>query len=144
MITHFLIQEEPKLTEIPKDSGVAANMTPLVRMSLDEALDKINVLEANTKTLDIQLKQVTEERNQANSVLHAQVRASFLNKARALTQIPETQLHKKGNDELESIVKLAEQIKRPNPKSIMFSADSNRNEGLIDLYGERMKKFGSR
>jgi hypothetical protein len=144
VITHFLIQEEPKLTEIPKDSGVAANMTPLVRMSLDEALDKINVLEANTKTLDIQLKQVTEERNQANSVLHAQVRASFLNKARALTQIPETSLHKMGNDELESIVKLAEQIKRPNPKSIMFSADSNRNEGLIDLYGERMKKYGSR
>lgn len=132
------------MAEKPIDSGSAANMTPLVRMSLDEALDKINVLEANTKTLDIQLKQVTDERNQANSVLHAQVRASFLNKARALTQIPETQLHKMGNDELESIVKLAEQIKRPNPKSIMFSADSNRNEGLIDLYGERMKKFGSR
>ena len=132
------------MTEKPIDSGSAANMTPLVRMSLDEALDKINVLEANTKTLDIQLKQVTEERNQANSVLHAQVRASFLNKARGLTQIPETQLHKMGNDELESIVKLAEQIKRPNPKSIMFSADSNPNEGLIDLYGERMKKYASR
>lgn len=132
------------MTEQPKDSGSVTNMTPLVRMSLDEALDKINVLEANTKTLDIQLKQVTDERNQANSVLHAQVRASFLNKARGLTQIPETSLHKMGNDELESIVKLAEQIKRPNPKSIMFSADSNRNEGLIDLYGERMKKYGSR
>jgi hypothetical protein len=26
----------------------------------------------------------------------------------------------------------------------MFNADSNRNEGLIDLYGERMKKYGSR
>jgi hypothetical protein len=49
-----------------------------------------------------------------------------------------------GNDELESIVRLAEQIKRPNPKSIMFNADSNPNEGLIDLYGERMKKYGSR
>ena len=68
VINRFLIQEEPKLTEIPKDSGVAANTNPLVRMSLDEALDKINVLEASTKTLDIQLKQVTEERNQANSV----------------------------------------------------------------------------
>ena len=132
------------MAEIPKDSGVASNTNPLVRMSLDEALDKINVLEASTKALDVQLKQVTDERNQANSVLHAQVRASFLNKARALTQIPETSLHKMGNDELESIVKLAEQIKRPNPKSIMFNADSNRNEGLIDLYGERMKKFGSR
>ena len=142
MITHFLLQEEPKLAEQSKDSGSAATMMPLVRMSLDEALDKINVLEASTKALDIQLKQVTEERNQANSVLHAQVRASFLNKARALTQIPETSLHKMGNDELESIVK--EQIKRPNPKSIMFSADSNRNEGLIDLYSERMKKYGSR
>ena len=132
------------MTEIPKDSGVAPNMTSLVRMSLDEALDKINVLEASTKALDVQLKQVTEERNQVNSVLTAQVRAAFLNKARVLTQIPETSLHKMGNDELESIVKLAEQIKRPNPKSIMFNADSNRNEGLIDLYGERMKKFGSR
>jgi hypothetical protein len=105
------------MAEIPKDSGVAPNIMPLVRMSLDEALDKINVLEASTKALDVQLKQVTEERNQVNSVLTAQVRAAFLNKARALTQIPETQLHKMGNDELESIVKLAEQIKRPNPKS---------------------------
>ena len=132
------------MTEKPIDSGSAANTNPLVRMTLDEALDKINVLEASTKTLDIQLKQVTEERNQANSVIHAQIRASFLNKARGLTQIPETSLHKMGNDELESIVRLAEQIKRPNPKSIMFNADSNRNEGLIDLYGERMKKYASR
>jgi hypothetical protein len=132
------------MAEKPIDSGVAPNIMPLVRMSLDEALDKINVLEASTKALDVQLKQVTEERNQVNSVLTAQVRAAFLNKARALTQIPETSLHKMGNDELESIVKLAEQIKRPNPKSIMFNADSNRNEGLIDLYGERMKKYGRR
>jgi hypothetical protein len=132
------------MTEQSKTSESAPNIMPLVRMSLDEALDKINVLEASTKALDVQLKQVTEERNQVNSVLTAQVRAAFLNKARALTQIPETSLHKMGNDELESIVKLAEQIKRPNPKSIMFSADSNRNEGLIDLYGERIKKFGSR
>ena len=132
------------MAEKPIDSGSAPNIMPLVRMSLDEALDKINVLEASTKALDVQLKQVTEERNQVNSVLTAQVRAAFLNKARVLTQIPETSLHKMGNDELESIVKLAEQIKRPNPKSIMFNADSNRNEGLIDLYGERMKKFGSR
>ena len=57
------------MAEQPKDSGSAPNMMPLVRMSLDEALDKINVLEASTKALDIQLKQVTEERNQANSVL---------------------------------------------------------------------------
>ena len=132
------------MAEQPKDSGSAPNTNLLVRMTLDEALDKINVLEASTKTLDIQLKQVTEERNQANSVIHAQIRASFLNKARGLTQIPETSLQKMGNDELESIVKLAEQIKRPTPKSIMFNADSNRNEGLIDLYGERMKKYGSR
>ena len=106
------------MAEIPKDSGSAPNVMPLVRMSLDEALDKINVLEANTKTLDTQLKQVTEERNQVNSVLTAQVRAAFLNKARTLTQIPETSLHKMGNDELESIVKLAEQIKRLTPRAL--------------------------
>jgi hypothetical protein len=44
------------MAEIPKDSGSAPNIMPLVRMSLHEALDKINVLEANTKTLDVQLK----------------------------------------------------------------------------------------
>jgi hypothetical protein len=113
-------------------------------MSVDQALDKINVLEANSKVLEMKLKQVTGELGEANSVLHGQVRALFLNKARALTQIPETQLQKMGNDELENIVKLAEQIKRPNPKSIMFSADANPNEGIIDLYGERMKKYGTR
>ena len=67
---------------------------PLVRMSLDEALDKINVLEASTKALDVQLKQVTEERDQANSVLNAQVHATLMNKARNLTMFPETSLQK--------------------------------------------------
>jgi hypothetical protein len=48
------------MTEQSKTSESAPNIMPLVRMSLDEALDKINVLEASTKALDVQLKQVTE------------------------------------------------------------------------------------
>ncbi len=117
------------------------NIIPPVRMSMEQALDKINVLESERKVIETELTKVKIERDQANSVLYAQVRANYLNKARALTQIPETTLHKMGNDELESVVKLAEQIKRPNPKSIMFSADqSNPNENLIDLYSERIKR----
>ncbi len=117
------------------------NMIPPVRMSMEQALDKINVLETEKKAIETELTKAKSERDQANSVLYAQVRANYLNKARALTQIPETTLHKMGNDELESVVKLAEQIKRPNPKSIMFSADqSNPNENLIDLYSERIKR----
>ncbi len=108
-------------------------------MSMEQALDKINVLEAENKVIAAELTVAKSERDQANSVIYAQVRASYLNKARALTQIPESQLHKMGNDELESVVKLAEQIKRPNPKSIMFSADQT-NEGLLDLYSERIKR----
>ncbi len=44
-----------------------------------------------------------------------------------------------GNDELETVVKLAEQMKRPNPKSIMFQADTSESD-LIDLYSERFKR----
>ena len=115
------------------------NLLPPVRMSMEQALDKINVLEAENKVIAAELTVAKSERDQANSVIYAQVRAGYLNKARALTQIPEAQLHKMGNDELESVVKLAEQIKRPNPKSIMFSADQP-NEGLLDLYTERIKR----
>ena len=115
------------------------NLLPPVRMSMEQALDKINVLEAENKVIAAELTVAKSERDQANSVIYAQVRAGYLNKARALTQIPEAQLHKMGNDELESVVKLAEQIKRPNPKSIMFSADQP-NEGLLDLYSERIKR----
>ena len=130
--------ETPPSTNSPAGEP---NLIPPVRMSIEQALDRINILEAENKTIEAELTKAKTERDQANSVLYAQVRASYLNKARALTQIPETQLHKMGNDELESIVKLAEQIKRPNPKSIMFSADhSNPNDGLIDLYSERVKR----
>ncbi len=108
---------------------------------MEQALDKINILEAEKKVIEVELAKAKSERDQANSVLYAQVRAKYLDKARALTQIPEATLHKMGNDELESVVKLAEQIKRPNPKSIMFSADqANPNEGLIDLYTERTRR----
>ena len=43
------------MAEQTEDSGSVVNMNPLVRISLYEVLDKINVLEANTKTLDVQL-----------------------------------------------------------------------------------------
>ncbi len=117
------------------------NLIPPVRMSMEQALDKINVLEAEKKAIAAELNIAKSERDQANSVLYAQVRANYLNRARALTQIPETTLHKMGNDELESVVKLAELIKRPNPKSIMFASDqSSPNDVLIDLYSERTKR----
>ncbi len=106
---------------------------------MEEALDKINLLEVSRKAAEAELEIVKKERDQANSVLSAQVRASYLQKARNLTSIPETQLHKMGNDELETVVKLAEQMKRPNPKSIMFQADTNESD-LIDLYSERFKR----
>ena len=129
----------PETPSINNPPAGEPNVIPPVRMSMEQALDKINVLEAENKVIAAELKVAKGERDQANSVLYAQVRASYLNKARALTQIPESQLHKMGNDELESVVKLAEQIKRPNPKSIMFSADQS-NEGLLDLYNERIKR----
>ncbi len=112
---------------------------PLVRMSMEEALDKINLLEVSRKAAEAELEKVKKERDQANSVLSAQVRAAYLQKARILTSIPESQLHKMGNDELETVVKLAEQMKRPNPKSIMFQADTSESD-LIDLYSERFKR----
>ena len=130
------------MPENPPSNNPAAGeptlLTP-VRMSMEQALDKINVLEAENKVIAAELTVAKSERDQANSVIYAQVRAGYLNKARALTQIPESQLHKMGNDELESVVKLAEQIKRPNPKSILFSADQP-NEGILDLYSERIKR----
>ncbi len=124
----------PQLNPAP-----AEPMIPLVRMSMEEALDKINLLEASRRNAEAELEKVKKERDQANSVLSAQVRAGYLQKARSLTSIPESQLHKMGNDELESVVKLAEQIKRPNPKRIIFDADAQTpSEGLIDLYNERV------
>jgi hypothetical protein len=121
------------------NAGPAEPVIPVVRMSMEEALDKINLLEASRKAAEAELEKVKKERDQGNSVLSAQVRAAYLQKARSLTSIPETQLHKMGNDELETVVKLAEQMKRPNPKSIMFQADTNESD-LIDLYSERFKR----
>lgn len=115
-------------------------MPPAVRMSIDEALDKINTLEDATKQLQSELDVTKQERDQANSVLNAQIRASFLREARATLSIPETQLQKMGNDELETVLKNAKLIKHPNPKSILFSADQEENSGLIDLYSERIKR----
>ncbi len=132
---------DKKLPDNPSQSNVspAEPIIPLVRMSMEEALDKINLLEASRKNAEAELEKVKKERDQANSVLSAQVRACYLQKARNLTSIPETQLHKMGNDELETVVKLAEQMKRPNPKSIMFQADTSESD-LIDLYSERFKR----
>ena len=114
--------------------------TPPVRMTIDQALDQVNVLTSEKEKLAKSLDIVTKERDQANSVLNAQVHAALMNKARNLTMFPETVLAKMGNDELENVVKLADLIKRPTMKSIKFGADTQeRNEGLIDLYTERMK-----
>lgn len=114
--------------------------TPPVRMTIDQALDQVNVLTSEKEKLAKSLDIVTKERDQANSVLNAQVHATLMNKARNLTMFPETVLAKMGNDELENVVKLAELIKRPTMKSIKFGADTqNPNDGLIDLYSERIK-----
>jgi hypothetical protein len=109
-------------------------------MTIDQALDQVNVLTSEKEKLAKSLDIVTKERDQANSVLNAQVHATLMNKARNLTMFPETVLAKMGNDELENVVKLAELIKRPTMKSIKFGADTqNPNDGLIDLYSERIK-----
>jgi hypothetical protein len=114
--------------------------TPPVRMTIDQALDQVNVLTSEKEKLAKSLDIVTKERDQAKRVLNAQVHATLMNKARNLTMFPETVLAKMGNDELENVVKLAELIKRPTMKSIKFGADTqNPNDGLIDLYSERIK-----
>ncbi len=56
----------------------AEPVIPLIRMSMEDALDKINVLEASHKTVEAELEKVKKERDQANSVLSAQVRAAHL------------------------------------------------------------------
>ncbi len=133
---------DKKLPDNPSQSNVspAEPVIPLVRMSMEEALDKINLLDASRRAAEAELEKVKKERDQANSVLSAQVRAAYLQKARGLTHFAETQLQKMGNDELEKVIKIAELVKQPNPKSIMLTADSNENEGLIDLFSERFKR----
>ncbi len=50
---------------------------------MEEALDKINLLEASRKAAEAELENVKKERDQANSVLSAQVRAAYLQKPAA-------------------------------------------------------------
>jgi hypothetical protein len=110
-------------------------------MSMEQALDKINVLEAQNKIITAELTAAKSERDQANSVLNAQIRAKYMDKLRAIGTLPETTLHRMSNDQLENEIAVLERNKRSNPKSILFSADqANRNEGLIDLYTERVKR----
>ena len=117
------------------------NLIPPVRMSMEQALDKINVLEAQNKIIASELEATKQERDQANSVLNAQIRAKYMDKLRAIGTLPETTLQRMSNDQLENEIAVLERNKRSNPKSILFSADqANRNEGLIDLYSERIKR----
>ena len=116
------------------------NLIAPVRMSMEQALDKINVIEAANKRISEELEAVQRERDQANSVLNAQVLAKYMDKLRAIGTLPEATLHRMSNDQLENEIEVLERNKRSNPKSIMFSADQEQNNGLIDLYGERMKR----
>ena len=75
-------------------------------MTIDQALDQVNILTSEKERLAKSLDIVTKERDQANSVLNAQVHATLMNKARNLTMFPETVLAKMGNDELENVVNL--------------------------------------
>ncbi len=132
------------MPENPPNNNPAAgepNLLPPARMSMEQALDKINVLEAENKVIAAELEATKQERDQANSVLNAQIRAKYMDKLRAIGTLPETVLHRMSNDQLKNEIAVLERNKRSNPKSILFSADqANRNEGLIDLYSERVKR----
>ena len=45
---------------------------------MEQALDKINVLEAQNKIITSELEATKQERDQANSVLNAQIRAKYM------------------------------------------------------------------
>jgi ABC-type uncharacterized transport system ATPase subunit len=130
--------------QTPPATALAAEPAPILpqaRMSLVDALDKINILEAAHKNVTDELAKVRSERDQANSVLDAQIRATYLNKVRGISNIPETQLQKMSTHDLENLVQSNEMLKHNNPKSIQFAVDEpNRDEGLIDLYSERLKR----
>lgn len=133
-----------------KPSPPAAGVTPAeqppvipqVRMTLADALDKINVLETSNKAAADELVKVKNERDQANGVLDAQIRASFLQKVRNISNIPEVQLQKMTTHDLESLVQANEQLSHGRPKSIMLGNDdaNTHDPGLIDLYTERLKR----
>jgi hypothetical protein len=109
-------------------------------MSIADALNKINVLQEKLEAKDTELKAVKFERDEANSVLDGQVRASLIKKARDLNLAPESQLARMNTGQLEHDIGVVERQKHTNPKSIMFSTDAPGKEDNLDLYSERMKR----
>jgi len=81
---------------------------------MEQALDKINVLEAQNKIVTAELTAAKSERDQANSVLNAQIRAKYMDKLRAIGTLPETVLHRMSNDQLENEIAVLERNKRSN------------------------------
>jgi hypothetical protein len=132
---------KPETSPPPASPQPASPQTDPVRMSIAEALDALNIVREERDAISKELTSVKAERDQANSVLDGQVRAEYLKKIRGISSIPETTLQKMGNKDLENLINSSEMLKHSNPKSIMFATDdANQNEGVIDLYSERMKR----
>lgn len=117
-----------------------APKNPAVKISVDELLEKMSKLEGELQNTKAELKAANKERDEANALINAQTRASLMSKARGLTNIPDAKLNVMSVDELETVVNLAGQLKRPVAKSIRFSTDAIENAGIIDLYHERLNR----
>jgi hypothetical protein len=137
------MSETPNTTQTQPEAKPAPTPTPTtepVRLSIAEALDKITVYEAENKELKINLQKVTNERDQANSVLDAQIRAGYLQKLRGISNLPENKLTAMPTNQLETLLKSSEVLKHSNPKSIMFGNDDASQNDPLDLYKERISR----
>lgn len=123
-----------------KVEGEADSQTEPVRMSISDALNTVNLLKNEVAELKKINEKISRERDQANAVLHGQVRANLLQQARAKTTIPESKLQEMGNDALETVLQAVE-VSKGNPKSVLFGADRDESNGTIDLYTERQNRL---
>jgi hypothetical protein len=141
-------EPKPENKNVNDNSTAEPDVPSAVTLTIDQALDKINVLEGRLEKVDMELQKTVQERDHYAGVVTAQVRAELLKRARKVTKLNEPALQAMSNDEIKQTLHILEIAgKAGGDKSIIFNGDSADEDGTparFDLYTKRMMKIGAK